>query len=340
MRDYSFSVFKSISFVLLLSISYAQDKTIFPTFKHGKLQVLGTQLCNSKGKPIQLKGMSSHGLQWYGLDDCLTDKSLDILAYRWKSDMLRLSMYYNEDGYKSDPKRFRTIVDTLIDETLKRGMYCMIDWHILTPGNPMDMIEDAKEFFSYMSKKHGHKKHILYEICNEPNGKDVTWSTIKAYAEEIIPIIRANDKDGIILVGTPDWASFGISGPKVSKEILMNPLTSSFAHNIMYSFHFYAASHKEYYREQFSTFLEKLPIFVTEWGSQNESGEGYNDIISSEAWLRILDKYKISWCNWNYSDDKRSGAVWKDGTCVTGKFTESELKDSGQLVKQWIQTER
>ncbi len=32
---------------------------------HGQLQVIGNQLCNQYGQPIQLRGMSSHGLQWY-----------------------------------------------------------------------------------------------------------------------------------------------------------------------------------------------------------------------------------------------------------------------------------
>ena len=69
------------------------------------------------------------------------------------------------------------------------------------------------------------------------------YPRIKSYAEKIIPIIRMNDRDGIIIVGTPDWSSLGMSGSASGKEILKNPLTGNFTHNVMYSFHFYAASH-------------------------------------------------------------------------------------------------
>ena len=34
--------------------------------RYGQLQVIGTDLCNKDGQPVQLRGMSSHGLQWYG----------------------------------------------------------------------------------------------------------------------------------------------------------------------------------------------------------------------------------------------------------------------------------
>ena len=107
-----------------------------------------------------------------------------------------------------------------------------------------------------MSQKHGSKGSVLYEICNEPNG-EIHWPQIKSYAEEIIPIIRKNDPDGIILIGTPSWASLGISENKLATDIITAPIGKSFSHNVMYSFHFYAASHGKKYRQDFSKFLNK-----------------------------------------------------------------------------------
>ncbi len=323
--------------LVLLSLLEGMADSHSATARHGQLQVIGTQLCNSRGKPIQLRGMSTHGLQWYGWDDKLSAASLDALSNDWKSDILRLSMYPDEEGYKSNPAHFRAMVDTLVDQTVNRGMYCILDWHILNPGDPLDNLDKAKEFFSYLSKKHGSKKRILYEICNEPNGKDVTWEKIKSYAEIMIPLIRLHDPDGIIIVGTPAWSSLGISEPLLKKEFLASPIKGSLAHNLLYSFHFYADPHQETYRTQFSSIAERLPIFVTEWGSQGESGDGKNNFESTQAWLDLLDHYQISACNWNYSDDKRSGAVWKKGTLPKGPFTDDQLKEAGLFVKKWIQ---
>jgi endoglucanase len=302
---------------------------------NGKLKLVGTKLCNDQGKPYQLKGMSTHGLQWFGWDNFLNEKSLDHLAFNWKADLLRIALYYDEGGYKSNPEKFTHMVDTLVDQCHKRGLYSIIDWHILKPGDPWERIEEAKKFFAYMSKKHGSKGSVLYEICNEPNG-EIHWPQIKSYAEEIIPIIRKNDPDGIILIGTPSWASLGISENKLATDIITAPLGKSFSHNVVYSFHFYAASHGKKYRQDFSKFLNKIPLFVSEWGSQQASGEGNHDWQSVVAWHKILDKYKISWVNWNYSPGWRSSAVWKVDTSPISGLSDLQLKESGKRIKKMI----
>ena len=61
-------------------------------------------------------------------------------------------MYCDEDGYNSDPDHFRPMVDALVDETLKRGMYALIDWHMLSPGDPM------KGFSTLLSKNAARRR--------------------------------------------------------------------------------------------------------------------------------------------------------------------------------------
>ena len=58
-----------------------------------------------------------------------------------------------------------------------------------------------------------------------------------------------------------------------------------------------------------------LAIFVTEFGTQTYSGGGANDFNASQTWLDMLEDNKISWSNWNFSDDPLSGAAWTIGTC-------------------------
>jgi endoglucanase len=134
-------------------------------------------------------------------------------------------------------------------------------------------------------------------------------------------------------VGTPDWSSLGVSGDHDSSEITASPLTGD---NLMYSFHFYAASHGEEYRKALDAAAEKLPIFVTEWGSQESSGDGRNDFKSAQAFLDLMAKRKISWTSWNYSDDERSGAAFKEGTGPRGPFDVEHLKDAGKWVRDKI----
>jgi len=323
-----------IVFFLCISITSNVFSQTAATSEYGRLKVLANHLCDTNGQPVQLRGMSSHGLQWYGWDDCINEASLDALAYDWESGIFRVSMYVDEGGYKTDPEAYKAAIDTIVDEALEREMYVLLDWHILTPGDPWENIEYAREFFSYMSAKHGGKGHVLYEVCNEPNG--VAWSRIKTYAEDVIPLIRANDPDGIIIVGTPAWSSFGISEGRDPMEIVNNPLSETDAHNLMYTFHFYAASHKSDYLSKIRNIADYLPIFVTEWGTQTYSGDGGNDVESSQQWIDLMAEKKISWTNWNFSDDWRSGAVLKSGTCPNGPWIGTGLKESGQLVLDWI----
>ncbi|RZK19419.1 MAG: hypothetical protein EOO86_07665 [Pedobacter sp.] len=169
-------------------------------------------------------------------------------------------------------------------------------------------------------------------MCNEPNNKqlDVTWAVIKRYADQIVPTIRKNDPQSIVIVGTPEYASRPdlVIGNKLSFE------------NIMYTMHFYAAenfqsNHQGRRMGYVAKAIENgIPVFVTEFGTQNGWGDGENDFDMSAKWLKFLAEHKISWCNWNYSDSPLSGAVWKTGTCPNGPWTDDNLKESGKWIKQ------
>ncbi|GAA1615082.1 cellulase family glycosylhydrolase [Kribbella sancticallisti] len=303
-----------------------------PVGINGQLRVCGTKLCNQYGKPIQLRGMSTHGLQWYA--NCVKTASLDALATDWKADILRISMYVQEGGYETDPRRFTDMVHGYIEEATKRGMYALVDWHQLTPGDPNANLSRAKTFFTEIADRHKNKNNIIYDIANEPNG--VSWAGIKSYAEQMIPVIRAKDPDGVVFVGTHGWASLGISDGRTESDIVSNPINAT---NFMYTFHFYAASHQNEYFDALSRAADKIPLFVTEFGTQEYTGDGPNDFTYSQKYLDFLASKKIGWTNWNFSDDSRSGAVFKPGTCSGSTFTgTSVLKPAGVWVRDRIRT--
>ena len=305
------------------------DPATTPVARNGQLSVVKTQLVNSHGVAIQLRGMSTHGLQWYGWGSCINDSALDALASDWGSDLLRVSLYVQEDGYATDPGGFTAQADTIIDGLVARGLYALIDWHILTPGDPWYNLERAKTYFDHMTRRYGATPNVLYEIANEPNGVD--WARIKAYAEELIPFIRARDPDGIVIVGTEDWSSFGVSGSSGPEAVLNNPLTFD---NILYSFHFYAGSHQREYRDALAIAAASLPVFVTEWGTQAFTGDGPNDFASAQQYLDFLADKKISWTYWNFSDDDYTGAALVPGTCPEGPWSGDHLKPAGAWVRE------
>ena len=301
-----------------------------PVRAAGQLQVCGVKLCDASGQAVQLRGMSTHGLQWYS--QCVNDASLDALSGDWGADILRISMYVQEGGYETDPAGYTNRVSAIIDEVTQRGMYAIVDWHMLTPGDPYHNLERAKTFFTEIARRHNNNTNLLYEIANEPNG--VSWSRIKSYAEELIPVIRAVDPQTPILVGTRAWSSLGVSDGSNESEVVNNPVNAS---NIMYTFHFYAASHRDDYLNALSRAADRLPMFVTEFGTQTYSGDGANDFAMAQRFLDLMAAKQIGWTNWNFSDDFRSGAVFETGTCPGGPYTTPErLKPAGEWIRDRI----
>lgn len=313
-----------------------------PVQQHGQLQVCGNRLCDEHGEQVQLRGMSTHGLQWYGTSAtassgaCVNDASLDALAGDWQADVLRISMYVQEDGYETNPRLFTDEVHQIIEMATARGMYAIVDWHTLSPGDPHINLDRARTFFTEIAEQHRDKPNVLYEVANEPHG--VTWSRVKSYHEEIIPVIRQQDPNAVILLGTRGWSSLGVSEGANEQEIIDNPVDAS---NIMYTFHFYAASHDDLYLNTLSRAADQLPVFVTEWGTQTYTGDGGNDFAMSQRYVDLMAEKRISWVNWNWSHDFRSGAVFQTGTCPDGPFVgTSQLKEAGVWIRDRIRDAR
>jgi len=149
---------------------------------HGKLSVEGVQLIDEHGQAVQLMGMSSHGLHWF--PNCYSKESIQHLVERWGINLFRAAMYVGEGGYSEQPS-LKTIVKNIVQWCKELGIYVMIDWHVLTPGDPNAATYDgAVSFFVEMATEYKDEKHVLFEICNEPNG--VQWSTVKTYADGVI----------------------------------------------------------------------------------------------------------------------------------------------------------
>ena len=65
--------------------------------EHMRLHVEGTQLKDVNGEIVQLKGVSSHGLQWY--PEYINKDALQTLHDDWKANVFRMAMYTAEGGF-------------------------------------------------------------------------------------------------------------------------------------------------------------------------------------------------------------------------------------------------
>lgn len=290
--------------------------------RNGWLRIENNTLVNKDGNKIQLKGISSHGIQWYG--DYANEDMIKNLRDEWKINLFRIAMYTEEGGYIQN-RNIKEKVIEIVDTAIKLDMYVIIDWHILSDNNPMMHKEEAKEFFRKMSEKYKDYPNVIYEICNEPNG-NITWEhNIKPYAEEVISVIRKNSKNSIIIVGTGSWSQ------DVDKAA-ENPINDS---NIMYALHFYAGTHTDWLRERVKNALNKIPIFASEWGVSDASGNGGVYLEESKKWIEFMKENNISWANWSLSDKSESSALLLPNS-PKNKVSDENLSESGIFIKQAI----
>jgi endoglucanase len=310
--------------------------------RYGNLQVKGTQLCDEKGNPIQLKGISTHGIQWFPIFKGLT---IPNIAEAWGIDVIRPAFYIEDyikgdfwNGYIAHPEEMEKWEKDYIEDAIKAGIYVIIDWHI--HSDPSLFTPQAIKFFGEMSALYGAYPNVIFEVCNEPDGS-VAWFTIKRYAEQVIDVIRKNDPDrfeNIIIVGTPNWCQY----VDLAAD---DPVTGY--NNILYSLHFYAASHGEGFRMRardalFGTNtmrgninLNKIPLIVTEWGTCDYSAT-YNDFAEAQIWLDFLNINKISWINWSLSNKDEASSIFYPHVSLAGPWKKDDYTPSGNWIMKQI----
>ena len=305
--------FLSLLMLAVCTVGNAQT----PVKRYGQLQVRGSQLCGENGQPVVLRGVS---LGWHNLWPRFYNKgAVDELTNKWHASVIRAAMGIKiEDNYLENPSFAMQCMTPVIEEAIKDGVYVIIDWHA------HDMYTDkAAEFFSRMSAKYGKYPNVIYELYNEP--VEDSWTSLKEYAKTVIKAIRANDPDNIILMGCPHW-------DQDIDKVAASPIED--VKNVMYTLHFYAATHKQYLRDRMQKAVEGgLPVFVSECAGMEASGDGPLNIEEYNKWIDLMEQLKISWVNWSLSDKNETCSMLLPRAKATGNWTDDVIKPWGKLVR-------
>ena len=319
-RRFGLQIIAALLLVLLFGVPVGAT----PVSEHGALSVKGSHLVDAKGKNFQLKGVSTHGIAWF--PGYVNKNAFKSLRDNWGANTVRLAMYTEEyGGYCSNGNKsaLKKKVQEGVQAATDLGMYVIIDWHVLSDQNPNKHKKEAIAFFKEMAKKYKNQKNVIYEICNEPNGGN-SWNQVKSYAEAVIKEIRAIDRNAVILIGTPTWSQDVDTAAK-------NPIKGY--RNLMYTFHFYAATHKESYRKKLESAVKAgLPVFVSEYGICDASGSGSINQTEADKWFTLLNRYQISYMAWNLSNKNETSSLLKSSCKKTSGWTASDLSKSGTYV--------
>ncbi|WP_394750030.1 glycoside hydrolase family 5 protein [Spongiimicrobium salis] len=290
---------------------------------NGQLRVDGTDIRNENNEIVQLRGMSLFWSQYSG--DFYNANVVAWLKEDWQINVVRAAIGIQEPmGFLVNPDRERQNAFTIIDAAIAEGLYVIVDWHSHDAENER---EEAIAFFSEVAERYGDLPNIIYEPYNEPEERNIWDSTLKPYHQEVLAAIREHDPDNIVICGT------GFFSQEVT-DVIGNTIDDP---NVMYTLHYYAATHKQDLRNVAQQALDNnIPIFVTEYGVTQATGDGAVDATESRLWWDFLDQNNISHCNWSVFDKDETSAVLVPGASRQGQWPLSMIKEGGQLVRTEI----
>ena len=289
--------------------------------KHGQLSVKGTQLVDKNQNPIVLRGVS---FGWHSMwPRFYNAKAVDWLKKDFNCTVVRaaLGIEIGEYPYLKATEFSKEKLEAVVKGAIKSDIYVIIDWHSHNIN-----LQEAKVFFAEMSKKYGKYPNVIYEVFNEPDYE--TWPEVKAYSEEVIKVIRANDPDNIILVGSPKW----------DQEVQLpaqDPIKGF--DNLMYTMHFYAATHEKWLRDRTDEAIKSgLPIFVSESAGMEATGDGPLNVKAWEEYIEWMESRKLSWITWSVSDKDETCSMLYKTAKSEGNWRDSDLKESGKKTRAYL----
>lgn len=290
---------------------------------YGQLSVKGHQLVNEKDEPVVLRGVSFGWHMWW--PRFYNKSAVNFLVNDWKCNVVRASMGVSlsyGNSYIQNPAFGIDCVTKVVDAAIEKGIYVIIDFHT------HDIcLDEATVFFTEMATKYKEYPNIIYEIFNEPLNTH-TWEEVKEYSEAIIHTIRSIDPHNVILVGSPHWS-------QALHMVADDPIVGQT--NIMYTMHFYAATHEKWLRDRCDAAISKgIPIFVSECAGMEATGDGPIDYEEWNRWLEWMEENRISWVAWSIADKDETCSMLTPEALSVGGWTNEVLKEWGKEVRKTI----
>jgi len=281
-----------------------------PVDTYGALSVKDGAIVDKNQNVVQLRGMSLFWDIWGEGSQYYNAATVNTLVDDWKINVIRAAI---GAGSVANAK-------TIIDAAVAKGIYVIVDWH----HHDIDA-DGAKNFFKSISEYVVNKPNVIYEIFNEPvDSLNGTWENIKTFANDVIPVIRKNSPDNLIVVGTPKYSSrIDLAAD--------DPITGDNAKNVAYSFHFYASTHGSSYRNYVNmAYCKNLPIFITEWGTSLASGDGTIDWDAVATWVNFIENRKLSHANWSISSKSESSSTTPSANSASGQYVKGLISKLNQ----------
>ena len=296
-------------------------------------------------EPVVWRGVS---FGWHNLWPRFYNKqAVNTLHSDWGCPVFRAAIGADDleeisplGGYISDPESAMNCLYAVIDGAIENNAYVIVDWH-----SHILHQKEAEDFFRTVATKYAGCPNVIYELFNEPVSQefedsrdyaepsqeslDAYWVRLKDYAESLIPIIvECSGCHPLILMGCPRW-------DQALDCAIRNPVEGY--DNLMYTTHFYAATHGQWLRDRSDAAREAgLPVFISECASCSATGDGIIDPVEWEKWNEWAVDRKVSLLTWSISDKNETCSMFKPEASSEGPWEGSVIKEWGLTVREWL----
>jgi hypothetical protein len=177
----------------------------------------------------------------------------------------------------------------MVDWIEQLGAYAILDlqWldreKIWGPGDnrvPPEPNADTAQCWAVLAEQFANRKALIFDLFNEPHdvpvAKWLSWST------ELTGVVRAVDKERLVMVGGLDWA-YDLRGVELELP------------GIIYSTHVYPGKGSNWDGAFGSAALRRC-VFAGEWGGEEEDLEWGLELA------RYFDELGMGWAAWSWRD--------------------------------------
>ena len=279
----------------------------------------------------------------------------------WHSQIIRLPMQpqdiAGEGAGAIDPVAFTEAelveyldeyVDPAVAEAKEQGTYIMLDYHRHYEEGPEwtdpELDEEIRLFWNTVAPRYADETHVIYELYNEPTepyaGDDLgpnesvdvisdegeqTWLRWRETAQPWVDLVRDHAPETLIVIGSPRWSQWTYWAQHHEFE----------GENLAYSGHVYTQEGVRPLSEYFGSPSEEVPVFMSEWGFEEDAGPNYLIGSADEEGQEFLEFYEeydtIHTQAWCFDFDWEPAMLDRDYNVAT---------EWGELVREFLAEKR
>ena len=307
------------------------------------IHVLGTQLVDSTGRPVRLRGVNRSGAEYacaqgWGIFDGPSDSASVQAIASWRSNVVRVPL--NETcwlgingvapAYSGDT--YRRAIAAYVALLNRTGLAVILDLHWTAAGTatalgqaPMPNRDHTPEFWRQVAAAYKGNNRVIFDLFNEPypdNNSDTpeAWrcwryggtcsgmSFQAAGMQELVDTVRSTGATNVIVVGGIQYAS------RLTGWLANEPTDPQ--HNLAASWHIYNFSWCNTlacWDSEAAPVAQQVPLVLGELG-QSDRGSAF--VTSLMDWMDAWQGSYLAW-EWDVWGQPLDLIATYDGTPTT-----------------------